>query len=253
MTVVAVLADPPRPGLVLSELAETSPLTEAEAAELYAALLKDTVSAIERSGGELLVNYRSEEMLPDEYAGTGDADAEAEVRAVVADALEEPSGARYEVQVGSSFSARAGNTATHLLREEGVQSVAVVRGTAPFLLRSTVDSAAMKLRTNPVVLGPSAEGRTYYAGFSEPIDYAGAFETPEVETLVARANEAGSDVGFLPMQPSVERGSDLLSVVPMVRARWQADRIVPAHTAAFVVDHGLRVAAEDGTPTLRRE
>lgn len=253
MTVVAVLADPPRPGLVLPELAETSPLTEAEAAELYAALLKDTMDAIERSGGELLVNYRSEDLLPDEYAGTGDADAEVEVRAVAADALEDPESARYEVQVGSSFSARAGNTATHLLREEGVQSVAVVRGTAPFLLRSTIDSAAMKLRSNPVVLGPSFDGRTYYAGFAEPIDYAEAFRTPEVETLVARANEADVDAGFMPMQPSVERGDDLRTVVPMVRSRWQAGRIVPVHTAEFVVERGLRVVTEDGTPTLVRD
>lgn len=250
MTVVAVFADPPRPGLVLPELAETSPLTEAEAAELYTALLKDTMDAIERSGGDLLVNYRPEDLLPDEYAGTGDADAEAEVRAIAADALEDPSSARYEVQVGSNFSARAGNTATYLLREEGVQSVAVVRGTAPFLMRSTVDSAAMKLRTNPVVLGPSSDGRTYYAGFSEPVDYAEAFQTPELETLVARANAADVDVGFMPMQPSVQRGADLLSVVPMVRSRWQANRIVPAHTAEFVVEHGLRVVSEDGTPTL---
>ncbi|RDI72857.1 TIGR04282 family arsenosugar biosynthesis glycosyltransferase [Halopelagius longus] len=250
MTVVAVLADPPRPGLVLPELAETSPLTEDEAAELYAALLKDTMSAVERSGGELLVNYRPEDLLPEEHAETGESAAEAEVRALAADALEDPSSVRYEVQVGSSFSARAGNTATHLLREEGVQSVAVVRGTAPFLFRSTVDSAAMKLRSNSVVLGPSSRGRTYYAGFSEPVDYAEAFRTPELETLVTRANDAGLDTGFMEMQPSVERGEDLQSVVPMVRARWQASRIVPAHTAEFVVERGLRVVSEDGTPTL---
>ncbi|MFC6824785.1 hypothetical protein [Halopelagius fulvigenes] len=253
MTVVAVLADPPRPGLVLPELAETSPLTEAEAAELYAALLKDTMSAVERSGGDLLVNYRPEDLLPEAHAGTGDSDAEAEVRALAADALEDPTAVRYEVQVGSSFSARAGNTATHLLREEGVQSVAIVRGTAPFLFRSTVDSAAMKLRSNSVVLGPSPRGRTYYAGFSEPVDYAEAFRTPELETLVARANDAGLDAGFMEMQPSVERGEDLLSVVPMVRARWQASRIVPAHTAEFVVERGLRVVEEDGAPTLVAE
>lgn len=253
MTVVAVLVDPPRPGLVLPELAETSPLSEEEAAELYAALVKDTMSAVERSGGDLLVNYRPESLLPDEYADAGDESAEDEVRALAADALEDPSSARFEVQVGSNFSARAGNTATHLLREEDVQSVAVTRGTAPFVFRATIDSAAMKLRSDPVVLGPSLGGRTYYAGFVEPVDYAGAFETPELETLVHRANDADLSVGFMEMQPSIERGSDLLSVVPAIRARWRASRIVPAHTAEFVVDRGLRVASEDGSPTIVRD
>ncbi|ELK55755.1 hypothetical protein D320_02987, partial [Haloferax sp. BAB-2207] len=84
MTVIAVLAEPPRPGLVLSELAETSPLSEAEAADLYAAMLKDVCIAVERSGGDLLVNYRAEDDLPDEFAG--DHDSEAEIRSVVADA-----------------------------------------------------------------------------------------------------------------------------------------------------------------------
>ena len=255
MTVVAVLADPPRPGLALPRLAETSPLSESEAAALSEAMLRDTLRAVERSGGELLVNYRPDDHLPDASVDP-DESAEDALRAIATDVLDDPEEARFEVQVGSNFSARAGNTITHLLREEGVQSAAVVRGDAPFLLRSTVDSAAMKLRTNEVVLGPSTDGRVYFAGFKAPIDFEGAFTAPELETLVASANDADRGVGFMQMQPTVRTGSDLATLVSSIRARWQAERVVPEHTAEFVVDAGLSVVADDaadGELTLVRE
>ncbi|GGI97901.1 hypothetical protein GCM10008995_04750 [Halobellus salinus] len=254
MTVVAVLADPPRPGLLLPRLATTSPLSEAEAASLAAAMLKDTLRAVEASGGDLLVNYRPDDLLPDRHVRP-DESAEAAVRSLADDALDDPEAARFEVQVGSTRSARAGNTVTHLLETEGVQSAAVVRGDTPLLRRSTIDSAAMNLRTNEVVLGPSTDGRVYYAGFTAPIDFEGAFVEPTLETLVDGANDAGHDTEFLAMFPTIRTGADLATLVSSVRARWQAGRVVPEHTATFVVEHGLTVANddEDGTPTLVRD
>jgi glycosyltransferase A (GT-A) superfamily protein (DUF2064 family) len=252
MTVVAVLADPPRPGLTLPQLADTTPLSETEAAELAAAMLKDTLRAVEASGGELLVNYR-----PDDLLSAANVDpavsAESELRSVAEDALNDPEAARFEVQVGSTPSARAGNTVTHLLKQEGVQSAAVVRGDAPLLRRSTIDSAAMKLRTNEVVLGPSTDGRVCYAGFTAPIDFEGAFATPEMETLVDRANDAGVDTEFIGMFPTVRTGADLATLVSSIRARWQAGRVVPEHTAAFVVETGLTVVDNGDEPTVVRE
>ncbi len=254
MTVVAVLADPPRPGLAAPRLADGSPLSEADAASLAAAMLKDTLRAVEDSGGELLVNYRPDDLLPDRHVDP-DESAEAALRSLAGDALDNPEAARFEVQVGSTFSARAGNTITHLLEREGVQSAAVVRGDAPLLRRSTVDSAAMNLRTNEVVLGPSTDGRVYYAGFTAPIDFEAAFALPALETLVDRANDAGHDTEFLAMQPTARTGADLATLVSAIRARWQAGRVVPEHTATFVVETGLAVVddGEEGTPTLVRE
>ena len=253
MTVVAVLADPPRPGLAGFSLAATGPLSEAEAASLSAAMLKDTLRAVEASGGDLLVNYRPDDLLPDRHVDP-DESAEESLRGLADEALDDPDTARFEVQVGSNVSARAGNTITHLLEQEGVQSAAVVRGDAPLLKRSTIDSAAMNLRTNEVVLGPSTDGRVYFAGFTAPIDFEAAFATPELETLVDGANDAGHDTAFLAMQPTVRTGSDLATLVSAIRARWQAGRVVPEHTARFVVDNGLTVVDDgDGTPTLVRE
>ncbi|ESP87229.1 hypothetical protein [Candidatus Halobonum tyrrellensis] len=239
MTVVAVLADPPRPGLALPELAEESPLSEADAADLYAALLKDTFRAVERSGADLLVNYRPDDLLPDEHVT--ETASEVELRTLAGDALADVPDARFEQQVGSTVSARAGNTATHLLREEGAHSVAVVRGTAPLLTRSAIDSAAMKLRSNATVLGPSTRGRTYFAGYTAPVDYEDAFGDDEVETLTRRAADADHDVEFLPLQVAVETTADLRDLLPVLWARVAAERVVPEHTTSFVHDRGLRV------------
>jgi glycosyltransferase A (GT-A) superfamily protein (DUF2064 family) len=255
MTVIAVFADPPRPGLVLPDLAETSPLSRAEAADLYAATLKDTFRAVERSGGDLLVNYRDEETLPDGFSGEeydGES-AEAEVRALAADALADPDEARFEVQVGSTFAARAGNTVSHLLDSEEAQSAAVVPGTAPTLTRKEIDSAAMRLRRNEVVLGPSERGGIYFAGFTDTVDFEDAYATPAVETLTDRAADAGHDVDFLPAMTAVETGADLVSLVPLLNARVTAEMIVPEHTATLLREWGLRVVDGEEGPELVRK
>lgn len=251
MTVIAVLAEPPRPGLVLSSLAETSPLSESEAAELYEAMFKDLVLAVSRSGGELLVNYRTDDDLPEEFVG--DISAEEELREIVADTLDEVDDVRFEPQVGSTFSARAGNTVTHLLRDEDVSSVAVVTPTVPQLGRQHIDTAAMKLRSSPVVVGPSTEGRVFYAGFTEPIDFTEAYATPEVQSLAECADDADLPFEYLQMLPVVETGADLATLVPILRSRVEAERLVPKHTTTLVFEWGLAVEETDGVLELVRD
>jgi glycosyltransferase A (GT-A) superfamily protein (DUF2064 family) len=258
MTVIAVFADPPRPGLVLPELAESSPLSEAEAATLYAAALKDTFRAVENSGGELLVNYRPDDLLSEGHAADGSAESDqsaaAEVRALAADALADPDEARFEVQVGSTFSARAGNTVSHLLDREEVRSAAVVPGTAPLLTRKEIDSAAMKLRRNEVVLGPSERSGVFFAGFTDTIDFEDAYDTPAIETLTRRARDASHTVDFLPQMTRIETGADLESLVPLLNARVEAERVVPEHVTTLLREWGLRVEeTDDGGTELVRE
>lgn len=252
MTVVAALLDPPIDGLVLSDLPATSPLSTGEATALYHAMAGDVLRAVEASGGDLLVNYRPRDLLPEAYQDD-EVDPEAAVRALAVEALESPDDARFEVQVGSTFSARAGNTVTHLLEREEEASVAVVDGTAPMLARTHIDSAAMKLRRSPVVLGPATGGRCAYAAFAEPIDFADAFEPPAIETLTERAVAAGHDVDFLPLLPAVETGDDLATLVSLLHARRAARRIVPARTTALVEELGLSVAVEDGDRRVVRD
>ena len=246
MTTVAVLADPPIEGFVLPELAG-GPLDESETATLYTAMLTDICRAVEASGAELLVNYRPDEQVPDGI------DSKQRIKAALEQALEAPTQARYEVQVGSDVAARAGNTVTHLLEQEGVKTAAVVEPSAGLLTRQQIDSAAMKLRSSEVVLGPATDGRLYYAGFGEPVDFEAAYATPTIETLTERAGEADHAVDFLPTTPIVETPADLRTVVPLLRSRHRAERVVPPRTTAVIEEFGLRVQDGDGGPELVRE
>ncbi|QSG02655.1 hypothetical protein [Natranaeroarchaeum sulfidigenes] len=249
MTVVAVPATLPHPDLVVSDLPDTSPLSADESAELYAAMFKDVVRAADASGGELLVNYRAADDLPDRY----DSDPEAELRALTAEAVNDIADVRFEVQVGSNRAARVGNTITHLLDEEGVRSAAVADPRAPLLGRSQIDSAAMKLRTNELVLGPAAGGRIYFAGCTEPIDFEDAYRPPALETFSVRGHDAGHDIEFVESLPVVEDGDDLLTLCSRIRSRVTAGRIVPQYTTELLDDLGLFVTDEDGEAVLGRE
>ncbi|WP_248518226.1 hypothetical protein [Salinarchaeum laminariae] len=233
MTVVALLAEPPRPGHVLTDLVDADVCTAEAAAELYAAMIQDTAVAITRSGGELLVNYPPAE----DYAD--DVDPEAALQEVVAEVRDDVEDVRFEVQVGSTESARVGNTITHLLQEEGVDTAALLRPEAPLAGRTAIDAAAMKLRSDPVVVGPAPGGRVYYAGFGEPIDFEGALAQPAVETITDRAADAGLGTNFEAMQPLLQTADDVEDLLPMLRARMRGGGLVPEATAEVVEEIGL--------------
>lgn len=240
MTTVAVLADPPIEGVVGEQLVAGTPFDPDEGLELYEAMLSDVCRAVEASSAGLLVNYRPADQLAVEDAAPQDA-----LEAVVSQAVDDPDAVRYEVQVGSTVSARVGNTVTHLLETEDTGSVHVVRPTVPLLTRHGIDSASMKLRRSDVVLAPASRGRVGYAGFSAPVNFEGVYDPPAIESLVDGAASAGLEVDFLQSQTVLETGTDLESVVPIVRARVQADRLHPTDTAAWIEEYGVRVV-EDG-------
>ncbi len=241
MTTVAVLCDPPRPGAVLTDLVDSTPLSPDEAADLYAALTEDTVRAVVDSGGDCLVNYRPDGSSdPDTSNGT----VESELRAVVADVVD-PDEVRFEPQVGETFAGRAGNTATHLLETEEASSVGITRPEAAFLARPEIDGGAMKLRSTDAVLAPSPGGRVYYAAFGDPIDFADCYAPPAVATLTDRVLDAGLDVEFLETKPYLETPGDLADVVTTVRTRRKAGGLVPPALAEWVDESDLVVEATD--------
>jgi len=255
MTTVAVLATPPRPGLVHERLPESTPLTAAEAADLYAAGFRDVCRAVATSGGDLLVNYRAGEDLPGGSAdadGTG-GDSEAELRAALEVVDEVDAGdVRFEVQVGETFAGRVGNTATHLLKNEGVTSVGIATPSAVLLTRQAIDQAAMKLRRRDLVLGPAPGGRVYYAGFRDPIDFGEAYAPPALETLTERGVDAGLDVDYAPTAPVLETRSDLADLVALLRARRTAGRNLPVHTAEALASLDLRVRSDGAELRVER-
>jgi len=230
MTTVVVLADvPDEAALVTSEL-----LSASEAATLYRATLADVCEMLQHGEADVLVNYPS----PD---WTDVDNPEDVLRELLGNELAAPEALRYEVQVGETHAARVGNALTHLLETEGEQTVAVVEPTAALLRRDHVGTVAMKLRTSDVVLGPSPGGGLYFAGFGEPIDFTDVFAPPAVETVTARAIDAGLSVEYLPVLPRLDRPADLATAVSLIRARRAAGRIVPPRTTALIERWGLSV------------
>jgi len=242
MTTVALLVRPPEPGTVLEPIVDADAVSADEAVDLYAAMARDVAIAVRASGAELLVNYLPADADDPTEPVEDEASLDA-VRSMLAPALDDPDAPRYEVQVGSSLSARVGNTVTHLLDREGVKSAAVARPSAAMLQRRIVDSAAMKLRGSAVVLGPATDGRVSYAAFTEPIDFEDAFAQPAVETLTDRGRDAGLDVDFVETLPVAETPGGFATLVSQLRARRRADLWVPPHTAAAVEDLGLVASA----------
>jgi hypothetical protein len=261
MTTVVVLADAPGDTAPLDALVP-DPLTAGEASALSRAMLADVCATLQHGEADLLVNYPpadsesprdpdDSESAGDDTVGGGDehqtgntGSAEASLRELLSDAVPEPGAVRYEPQVGTGRDARVGNALTHLLTEEGEESVAVVEPTAPFLRREHVGRAAMTLRTSDVVLGPAPDGRVTFAGFREPIDFADSYATPRLVTLTERAVAADLEVDFLPTTPLLERPDDLATAVSVLAARREADRLVPPRTTALVEDLGLVVTAD---------
>lgn len=244
MTTLVVLADPPTEGVVGQRIVETTPLDATDVVSLYEAMLSDIARAAEAASGQLLVNYR-----PREHLDSDDISPKRRLEAVVSEAVQKPDDVRYEVQVGSSFAARAGNTVRHLLDTEEEGSVHVIEPTVPLVTRQGIDSMSMKLRRSEVVISPGPSGRVGYAGFSDPIDFEGAYDSPAVTSLVEAARTADRDVDFVPSLQPVETGADLASVVALVRARARADRLYPTRTHEWAERQG--VSAVDGEHGLR--
>lgn len=231
MTTVVVLAEPPREGTVLQELTPT-PLSEAEAVTLYRAMLADVCGAIQHGEADLLVNYPTEAQGYEE-------DAEAQLQECLSAELPDSDTIRYEPQVGQTYAGRVGNALTHLLESEDKRMVAVAEPTAVLLGREQIGSAAMKLRSHEVVLGPSDRGQLYFAGFTERIDFTDVYTHPAVETVTQRALAADLSVDYLPPSPRVERPADLATVAAIVSARAAAGRNVPERTRQALEEIGV--------------
>jgi hypothetical protein len=238
MTVGVALVDPPRPGLVLADVVEETPLSPEDGVTLYEAVLADFFEVVTQTNAELLVNYPTPEMLP----GDG-GDPEAEIRAVAAQVLDAETlrDVRFEVQVGSTPSARIGNAVTHLLREEDESSALFLEHRTPLLERSDVDQAAIALRRSETVVGPAATGDVYLAGFTQPIDFADVLAGEAVENVVERTVDADGAVDFVRYREVLGDERSLRTVVSLLRARRRADQRVPPHTMAAVDELGLHV------------
>lgn len=243
MTVAVALVDPPREGIVCTELVDHTPLSPADGVTLYEGLLADFFATMAETNVDLLVNYPQADDLP----GESTTDPEAEIRAIAGRVLDaaELDRVRFEVQIGSTPSAQIGNAITHLLRDEEETSAAFLDHRVPLLERSVVDQAAISLRRNETVVGPAQDGGVYLAGFRAPIDFTDVLEGRSIERIVSRSVGEAMDVAFVRRREVVDHPRDLKTVVSLLRARREAERAVPKRTMAAIDELGLWVS-DDG-------
>lgn len=246
MTTVAIMADPPIPGLVLRDLIGVVDLSADDVAKLYVAMFKDVMIAIEHSGGELLINYQSTENLPSEF--NSDTDPADELASIATSVLDgEP---RLEKQVGSNKYERYRNTITHLLDVESVQSAAFVPACTPLMTRVIIDSAAMKLRRHEVVVGPTVNGDLYYAGFTAVPDLSIPRDISPVEAVARHAVKAGFMVDVLKDGHIVSDAGSLAELLLRVRTLRAANHPVPTFTAQWFDEHDIDITFVDERPAL---
>ena len=244
--IVVVPVDPPEPEFLPRSLVDESPLGEAEALDLYVASVQDVVKSVSASGGELLINYRDGDTLPESSVG---ATVEADWRELIAPAIDDAEAIRFESQVGSTPSARVGNTVSHLLEQEEAASVGVLEPTASLVQRTQIDGAAMSARRHEVVLGPDGTGSVYFAAFTEPIDFETAYRRPALSRLASRAEDRGHSIGFTPTVPTIDHPTGLAGTIAAVEAYRSARRSLPEATAAVIDELGLTI---DDTGSVAR-
>lgn len=244
--IVVLPVDPPWRECVPTWFDVPAELTDADLTALYEAAVTDVIRTVAESGGKPLVNYRDAETLP---AVDRPDEAEAACRALVADAVGDTDAVRFERQVGSTVSARVGNTVTHLLETEEAGIVGVLDPLAPLVRRSDVDGAAMTARRTDVVLGSDGAGDVYLSVFADPIDFEDAYESPALSTLAERARAADRSIGFSPIVPRIATEAGLAATVATIDARRAAETPVPEATAAVIEERDIETP--DGVSITR--
>ena len=246
---VVVPVDPPHESLAPPTLTDdpANGLSKADFVTLYRATISDVIAAVDSSGGDLLLNVRDEQTLPEE-ARDSIADPRGAVRSLAEQRLGTDADIRIEPQVGSTRSARIGNTVTHLLEREEVNSVGVLDPMAALVGRPQIDGVAMSLRRNEIVLGPAQAGQVYLAAFTDPIDFTDVFDASRspIEVLSSRGVGADLGVGFAPRVPLASDAQGLGTTIAEVRALESAGRAIPQATTAVIEELGLEAGA-DGT------
>lgn len=198
-TALVLFMKAPRPGEVKTRL--TTRFTEAEAAELYLAFIRDTLDLAGMVAGVSL-----------HVAFTPD-DGQAELQS----ALDDPE-VDWFAQRGGDLGKRLSNAFAMFL-EEGRDKTVVLGGDSPLLPRAYVDEAFEALDRRDVVLGPASDGGYYLIGLGRgektAVRYANLFESIEWGTgrVLKQTREAIRACGLscheLPPWYDVDRPADL--------------------------------------------
>ncbi len=198
---IGVVAKAPEPGFVKTRL--TPPLSAHQAAEVYRALLFDTLGAIERSHASKRVLLAAPER-----------DGVDKLAGLIADR----NGWSVVAQRGGDLGERLDHGIEDLLAT-GVRGAVIVSSDTPFLDAGEIDEASEWLVATPgrSLFGPACDGGYYLIGLTRPDPslFRGiAWSTPGVGAMtLQRMNDAGLDVRKATTRFDIDDAADL--------ARWR--------------------------------
>lgn len=194
------------------------PTTDA-IADLFHATSADAATAVHESGGDLA------------FAVADDA-ARTFADTLSRSALPDAEVLRLELDVDTGI-ADVGPALRAIRDHSDAASVGVIDPSVGLARRTHLDTAAMRLRREDVVIGPTPGGGWWYLGTR-----VGADELPEVlgDSVVGLLDGLDPDtleVGFLPLLPIIEDDADLGGLRELLGAMTRADRSVAPYAAAW--------------------
>lgn len=191
--------------------------------DLFHALLADAIFAVDECGGGLYLIVGGR----DERAGTF---VDELLNTVVEENVDPPV---LRIETDGGFPS-VGPSLQAVRRHSSAASVGVLDPRTLLIQRRHLDTAAMRLRREDVVFGPSPSGGYYFIGSALEEDALSATLPNDIDTATAVAAEGDRTVGFLEMLPVVTSEEQLESATGLVAAMQTGSRTVAPFTSAYL-------------------
>jgi rSAM/selenodomain-associated transferase 1 len=224
-----VVAKQPAPGQTKTRL--SPPLTGAQAADLYACFLSDTLDLIRRARELIdfqpIIVYLPENAAP--YFHTLAPDFE------------------MLVQQGADLSERLNHATTHCLTIGGYQQAVIMDSDSPTLPVECLHQAFTALESADVSLGPCDDGGYYLIGLKRPapsLFLQVVMSTPQVVSdTLARAKSEQLTVATLPLCYDIDYLDDVRRLAEELHTLPSE---IALHTRAFLTAHRRLFDADEG-------
>lgn len=231
MTAIGILGLPPDSASIVSNLRDTTALEIEQIQSLVAGVTQDTARAAFESGGEPLV------VVPKDPGAGIIPNGSPDVRTYLESILEPvvPENDSIQWYEHDAAPGRSLNTVLDGLAEvSNAASVAVIAPLTPFVQRRHVDTAAMRLRSADLVVGPATDGCGYFIGRHR--DRAGAdwSGTADLDGVVSAAQDTGEEVDWLPILPSIGQQSPMEPLRSILQLAAVAEKPVAPATRSWL-------------------
>ncbi len=225
MTDVVVPLVPPRLRAARSNIGHDDAI-----ADLYHATTADAATAVDESGGQLVLAVGQDSdasAFASEFPATVFPDADID-----------------ELSLDEEGQSLADAAALRAIRAHSdAATVGIIDPSVGLIRRRHLDTAAMRLRREDVVIGPTPEGGWYYVGTGLEAEELPDMLDPSLDRLMDELDE-DLDIGFLPLLPVIRADHHLAGVGSLLEAMDRSGRRIAPYTRAWLESHGETVATD---------